>query len=161
MSTINSKTASRIAALQALYQFEVNKDQDDIDSVLKNIEKSYEEKDFKATFEIPRHLKVKLHKKHLSNLVKNAVENTEFIDETIKSNLSKDWKFSNLHLSLVSLLRVAIAELVYVTETPYKVVINEFTNIGTGFLQDFEISFINSILDKIAKKHRTENDQQL
>ena len=64
----------------------------------------------------------------------------------------------HIHLSLISLLRVAITELVYVTETPYKVVINEFTNIGTGFLQDFEIAFINSILDKIAKKHRNEND---
>lgn len=160
MSTINNKTASRIAALQAMYQFEINKDQDDIDTVLRNIEKSYEEDDFKTTFEIPSNMKVKLHKNHLSNLVKNAVDNVEFIDETIKSNLSKDWKFSNLHLSLISLLRVAIAELVYVTDTPYKVVINEFTNIGTGFLQDFEISFINSILDKIAKKYRDENGSQ-
>lgn len=160
MSSINNKTAARIAAVQALYQLEIDKDKNDINKVLENLINSYEEKDFKLMYEIPNNLNIKLHKKHLAKLALTTVENIEFIDDTIDKYLSQDWKFSNLHLSLLSLLRVAIAEIVYLHDTPYKVAINEFTNIGNGFLQDFEISFVNSILDKISKQFRKEDGTQ-
>lgn len=160
MSAINNKTASRIAAVQALYQYEMDKEKNNINSVLENLVTSYEEKDFKMMYEIPNNINLKLHKNHLEKLAVNAVENIAFIDEAIEKHLSKDWKFTNLHLSLLSLLRVAIAEIIYLHDTPYKVAINEFTNIGNSFLQEFEIAFVNSVLDKISKQYRKEDGTQ-
>ena len=47
-------------------------------------------------------------------------------------------------------LRCAVAELLYF-DTPYKIVIKEYIKISSTFFSDAEVSFINGILDKIAK----------
>ncbi len=154
MATINSKTAARIAAIQALYQFDINGRTDKIESVIDNIQKSYLSEDFKELFDIPENVSMKLHNDYCKTLITITIENLNQLDEIITSHLVDEWKFSNLHFSLVALLRVGIAELLYCPSTPTKVVINEFTNIGSSLAKQSEIAFINSILDRVGKEYR-------
>lgn len=156
MAVVNSKTTARIAAIQALYQFEMNGRTDSVESLISNIQNSYTSEDFKELFDIPENISMKLHNVYCSKLVTLTIENLEKLDEIITLHLIDGWKYSNLHFSLAALLRVGIAEILYCPETPNKVVVNEFTNIGSSLAKQSEVSFINSMLDKICKEYRNE-----
>jgi transcription termination factor NusB len=67
-----------------------------------------------------------------------------------KPRHEKLYRINDLPPLLLALLRVSISELLYIDETPNKVVINEFTMIASDMLMDREVGFVNSILDKIA-----------
>jgi N utilization substance protein B len=156
MAVINSKTTARIAAIQALYQFEMNGRTDSVESLTNNIQQSYIGEDFKELFDIPENISMKLHNTYCAKLISTTIENLEKLDEVITLHLVDGWKYSNLHFSMVALLRVAITEILYCPDTPSKVVINEFTNIGSSLAKQSEVAFINSLLDKLCKEYRNE-----
>lgn len=156
MALVRGKTAARLASVQALYQFESNGRSENSDSLCESIIKSYTDKDFKEIFDIPEDVHIELHKNHFKILVEFTINNLGNIDEVITSNLTGNWKYSNLHMSLAALLRVAIAEILFCPDIPPKVIVNEFTDIGTSLAKESEIGFINSLLDKVAKENRGE-----
>lgn len=159
MAVINSKTAARIAAIQALYQFEMNGRLDPTEKLVTDIQQSYIDEDFKELFDVPANLSIKLNNNYCRKLITCSVENLEKLDEVINLHIFDGWKYSNLHFSLVALLRVGIAELLYCNETPRKVIINEFTNIGSSLAKDSEVPFINSLLDRVSIEYRENNEQ--
>ena len=65
------------------------------------------------------------------------------------------WDFSRLVKMDKDILRIAIAEMIYVNETPDKVVIDEAIELAKKYSTDDSSSFINGILAKIVdvKKH--------
>jgi N utilization substance protein B len=156
MAVINSKTTARIAAIQALYQYEMNGRTDQVEALTNNIQQSYVSEDFKELFDIPENISMKLHNTYCAKLITLTIENLEKMDEVITMNLVDGWKYSNLHFSLAALLRVGIAEILYCPDTPSKVVVNEFTNIGSSLAKQSEVAFINSLLDKVCKEYRNE-----
>jgi len=155
MSLVTSKTAARIAAIQALYQYESNGRVQDLNELCDSIVSSYNDQSFKEIFDIPEEVNISLHKNHFRYLTEFTINNLKSIDKLISDNLHGNWKFSNLHLSLSSLLRVAIAEIIYCQDVPTKVILNEYTNIGSSLAKESEIAFINSLLDKLAKEKRS------
>ena len=153
MAVINNKTAARIGAIQALYQFEMNGRVTTIKDTVENIQQSYLNEDFKELFDVPANISMKLHNSYCEKLITYTIENLDNLDEVINQHLFDGWKYSNLHQSLIALLRVGIAELIYCHETPRKVVINEFTNIGASLAKQSEIPFINSLLDRVSQEY--------
>ena len=97
---------------------------------------------------------MKLHKNFYGELCSQFKLNLDNIDNVIKTHLSSDWPFENLHVNLKALLRCGVMELMYFPEVPSKVVINEYTNISSDMLKSQEVGFINSILDTINKEIR-------
>ncbi len=81
-------------------------------------------------------------------LVKGAVEHIEEIDN-IYAPFS-DRTLDELGLIEKSILRVAVFELKYCLDVPYKVAINEAIEVGKVFGADDSHKFINGILDKVA-----------
>lgn len=154
MALVSNKTAARLAAVQALYQFESNGRAESADALSESIVKSYTDKDFKDIFDIPEDVQIELHKNHFKTLVEFTIQNLDKLDTVITENLSGNWKYSNLHMSLAALLRVAIAEILFCPDIPPKVIVSEFTDIGSGLAKESEIGFINSLLDKVAKEKR-------
>lgn len=154
MALVGNKTAARLASVQALYQYESNGRSDDLESLSNSIIKSYTDKDFKEIFDIPEDVQVELHKNHFKTLLEFTINNLDHLDQIITSNLSGNWKYSNLHMSLAALLRVAIAEILYCPDIPPKVIVSEFTDIGASLAKESEIGFINSLLDKVSKENR-------
>lgn len=145
---IIGKTLSRLAAIQAIYVYEINssqKDSDDFDihtAILDVIALHDEESEIAS-----------LSKEFLSKLVMLTYEHLSEIDKMITSNLTKHENTEKLNLLLRSLLRCAVAELFYY-KTPYKVVIDEYVALTKDFFNDAEISFVNAILDKIHKEKK-------
>ncbi len=79
-----------------------------------------------------------------------AVNYVETADAMIETD-SKNWKASRMSGVTRNILRLAIYEIMN-TETPPKVVISEAVNLAKKFGDDAEPSFINGILNRIAKE---------
>ena len=153
---INTKSISRIAAVQTIYQFENDKNTSDIDTLLLRIRDFYKDKDLRSDYELDKLSKLKLRPSYnyLNELVKFTHENLEEIDKIIEIHLTNEWNIQNLPKLLFATLRVAVCELKYFPETPSKVIINEYTDIASDMLDSGEVGFVNSVLDKYASECR-------
>ncbi|GAB6045760.1 transcription antitermination factor NusB [Caminibacter profundus] len=85
-------------------------------------------------------------------LLNGVLENLNEIDEMIKDHLI-DWSFDRLDKVDKQILRLGVYELKY-TDTPFQIVIDEAVKIAKNFSEDKAKSFINGILDRIAKEIR-------
>jgi N utilization substance protein B len=132
MATI---THAREAVIQTLYAREMGNDQavEQFEEVLK--EKKIKTK--KAEF--------------AKDLLTGILQNTDKIDTIIKEHLI-DWDFERLDKVDKQILRIGIYELLY-TDTPYQIVIDEAIKIAKNFSDEKAKSFINGILDKVAKEN--------
>lgn len=75
----------------------------------------------------------------------------EEIDKKIKEN-STNWKFDRIDKVDLAILRLAVAELMYMAEiTPSAVAINEAVELGKNFGTEDSGKFINGILGNIWK----------
>ena len=148
MITIKPKTLSRLAAVQGMYYHSVSNSKFDI--LISDIQKFY-------TSEFSADQDLKMNLAYFKTLLELTLNNTVNIDEIISNNLAPGWTLQKIHLTLLSILRVGAAELLYVEQTPFKVVINEFTNLASTMLMENEVAFVNSLLQKISN----DNQQKL
>ena len=103
--------------------------------------------------EILKDKKIKQKKAEFAReLLKGILEHKDEIDEIIKNHLI-DWDFDRLDKVDKQILRVAVYEIKF-TDTPYQIVIDEAVKIAKNFSEDKAKSFINGILDKIAKEKK-------
>jgi len=151
---ISTKTIARIAAVQALYQYQVNEYTEKPEELILNIISHYKDTELGDDLGIEADAKIKLNINYFSALLQHAISDLQNIDDIIKRHLAEGWKHDALHASLVALLRAAITELRYFPEVPYKVVINEFTDIASDLLKESEVAFVNSLLDAVNKEVR-------
>jgi len=87
------------------------------------------------------------------DLVLGVAEHLETIDASI-DEFSTNWALDRMARVDLSLLRLAVFELLYRPETPLNVVINEAIEIGKRFGTKETPAFINGVLDKISRVRR-------
>lgn len=90
----------------------------------------------------------------LKNLLATYEAHTKEINELIGKNLSTNWNFARLGYVMVSILRLGVTELVYLQDIPSNVVFNEYIEITKAFFGESESSFVNGILNTVAKSCR-------
>lgn len=95
-------------------------------------------------------------KEFADNLVRGTRENIAAIDETIKK-AAEHWSIDRMAVIDRNILRCATYELLYRTDIPPLVTINEALEISKKYSTEDSASFINGILDKIAKDKSTQN----
>jgi len=133
MATI---THAREAVVQTLYALEQGND-----DAVKQFDELLKEKKIKGS-------KAEFAKK----LLNGVLEHLDEIDEIIKDHLI-DWSFDRLDKVDKQILRLGVYELKY-TDTPFQIVIDEAVKIAKNFSEDKAKSFINGILDRVAKEIR-------
>jgi N utilization substance protein B len=87
-------------------------------------------------------------KDYALNIIQNYQNHQANIDEIIKS-YSKGWDFDRLVKMDKDILRIAISELLYIKETPIKVVCDEAVELAKKYSTDDSSSFVNGILAKV------------
>ena len=129
---MKNRRKAREVVLQALYKFDVSNEEIDncLNDVLSLKKFNQEVIDFS---------------KRLISFVDNKRDE---IDETIKK-YSKNWKFERMALIDRNILRIAIAEMLYMPDIPEKVSINEAVEIAKIFSTDESYAFINGILHRL------------
>ena len=91
-------------------------------------------------------------KRYVEQIFKVYKEHNEEIDEIIKNN-AIGWDINRLFKIDKDILRIAIAELVYIKDAPVKVIIGEALELAKKYSTDESPSFINGILAKVVESY--------
>jgi len=84
-------------------------------------------------------------------LFKKVIENQKIIDEMIKENV-QHWDFSRIAVIDKNILRMGICEFLYMEDIPVKVSLDEAIELAKKYSSEDSGSFVNGVLDAIAKK---------
>ncbi len=79
------------------------------------------------------------------------MEHREKIDRLIEER-SEHWRLDRMTIIDRNILRIAIFELLYCSEVPPKVTLNEAIDLGKRFGSEESGSFVNGILDRIQNE---------
>ena len=91
------------------------------------------------------------YKKFIKDVVSGTLERIELIEETIINNLDQDINLKQTDKLLKIILFSAVYELLFKHNTPKNVIISEYVHASEFFLEKAQISYLNAILDKLAK----------
>ena len=129
----SGRRENRIAAMQFLYMFESNRNDNLQDTLAIFFESKEEPREFYAFAE---------------ELIAGAISHLKEIDSAI-SNSAKNWSLDRIAKVDLAILRLAIFELLYRNDIPPVVSINEAIDIAKTFAGAESRRFVNGILDNI------------
>ncbi len=89
-------------------------------------------------------------KKYVLSLGRKIEQNRDLLNGYIKPIL-KNWNFSRISRIDRIILWISIAEMLFMLDIPKKVSINEAIELSKDYSSEKSSSFINGILDRIAK----------
>ncbi len=82
-------------------------------------------------------------------LAKYAIDNSEQIDEIIKKYTIK-WSINRISKVALAILKMAVAEFLFIDNVHYVVSINEAIELAKNYLGEEEVGFINGVLGAIV-----------
>jgi N utilization substance protein B len=147
-SPTRTRTASRLAAVQALFQSE--QAQDNAETVIDQfVRHRLGELPGPGGFEEGRvpDAEVPL----FARIVRSAVAQQNMIDRMLAEALPADWPLGRIDPVLRAVLRAGSAELAMSGGAPAKVVINEYLDVARGFFTGGEPGMVNAVLDRLAR----------
>ncbi len=138
-----ARSASRLAAVQALYQMEMN------DEHAHNIVDEFIDHRLGAVIEGDHYSDADV--AFFANLVKGVEERAKEIDDHVSGSLADNWTLTRIEPVARAILRAGTYELIGRPDVPTSVVINEYVDVAKAFFDDSKPGFINGVLDKLAK----------
>lgn len=87
---------------------------------------------------------------YTKRLAKGVEENCGQLDELIGSKL-KGWTISRISKVSLSIMRIAVYEMLYEKEVPVSVSINEAVELAKEFATPDDASYVNGVLGAVAK----------
>ena len=150
------KVTSREYIMKLIYQIEMNKE--DIENIeerldiflndnLEYIINRYEELD-------NIQLDDAVDREYMNTICENLKENKDKIDELI-NKYANNWSVNRMPKVDLSILRLAICELIFIQEIPSKVSINEAIELAKLYCDDKAPKFINGILGSVVNEFET------
>ena len=142
----SSRSAARLAAVQALYQ------QDMEGTPVPRLLKEFHDHRLGATIgDITYHA---AETDFFDDLVTGANGRSDEIDALVGAKLAQGWTLERLDRPMRAILRAGAYELIARTDVPTASVISEYVDVAHAFYDKRESGFVNGILDAIAKEVR-------
>ena len=85
---------------------------------------------------------------YFTNITTTCFENVTDIDDKISSSL-KNWTIDRISKVNLSILRLAVCEIMYIEDIPFQVSINEAVELAKKYSDDDAPSFVNGVLASI------------
>ena len=142
-----SRSAARLAAVQALYQQEME------GTPLSRLLHEFHEHRLGATIEEAQY--VEAEQSFFDDVVSGVDARRAEIDEVIASKLAEAWSFDRLDRPMRAILRAGTYELLARRDVPVASVISEYVDVAHAFYDKRESGFVNGLLDAVAKQART------
>lgn len=96
---------------------------------------------------------------HFFTLVHGVRDKIKQIDALLTDH-SQNWKVSRMSGVDRNVMKIAVYEMMYCQDVPYKVAINEAIEIVKQFSSEDSGGFINGVLDSIRKQIESRKDMQ-
>ena len=142
-----SRSAARLAAVQALYQMEME------GTPLAKLLHEFHEHRLGATIEDETYAEAE--QSFFDDVVSGTDARRAEIDALIAARLAEGWSLERLDRPMRAILRAGAYELVARPDVPAATVINEYLDVAHAFYDKRETGFVNGLLDAIAKAART------
>ncbi len=143
---VSPRSASRLAAVQALYQMDLA--QTDLIDVIAE----FNAMRFGSRGEVPSVQGAD--RSFFADILKGVVRRQREIDPLIDQQLAEGWRLTRIDSILRATLRAGALELIERTDVPARVVITEYVNVAHAFLEGDDPRVVNGVLDKLARKLR-------
>ena len=141
-----SRSAARLAAVQALYQQEM-----EATPVAKLLHEFHLHR-LGATIEDVEYADAEVD--FFDDLVSGTSARKAELDELIAARLAKGWSLARLDKPMLQILRAGAYELLARPDVPTGSVISEYVDVAKAFYGQKEAGFVNGILDGVAKDVR-------
>ena len=144
--TPSRRQAARLAAVQALYQWQEGQDApgDIIEQFLSVRTGEAGEGGMRRDADRPL----------FKDVVEGAAGHKDELQQTVSSALAQDWTWGRVDRLVRAILLAGAYELVHRRDVPPKVAINEYVEIAHAFYDQGEPTFVNSVLDRVARQVR-------
>jgi len=141
------RSMARLAAVQALYQLELNPSLE-AEGVVREFARH------RLGREIDGEQYGEADAEFFADIVRGASADGERLDETISAALSAEWPLDRLEAVLRAVLRAGAYELVHRADVPPRVSVSEYTTIAHAFFSGKEPGLANGVLDSLARALR-------
>ncbi len=140
------RQAARLAAVQALYQWQEGQDApaEIIEQFLKVRTGEAGEGGMRRDADRPL----------FKAIVEGTTAHRDELQEMVSAALSKEWTWARIDRLVRAILLAGAYELVHRKDVPLRVAINEYVEVSHAFYDHAEPSFINSVLDRVAREAR-------
>ena len=141
-----SRSAARLAAVQALYQQEME------GTPVPRLLKEFHDHRLGATIEDAQY--VEAEREFFDDIVIGVEARRAEIDGAIAARLAAGWTLERLDRPMRAILRAGAYELIARPDVPVGSVISEYVDVAHAFYDKRESGFVNGLLDAIAKEAR-------
>ena len=142
-----TRSAARLAAVQALYQQEME------GTRLPNLLNEVHQHRLGATIEEAEYADAE--PAFFDDLVKGVDARRAEIDAAVTARLAEGWSLDRLDRPMRQILRCGTYELIARIDVPAATVISEYVDVADAFYDKREKGFVNGLLDAVAKAVRS------
>lgn len=141
-----SRSAARLAAVQALYQQEME------GTPIPSLLHEFHHHRLGATIEEAEYADADVD--FFDDVVSGVHARRDELDARISARLAKGWSFDRLDKPMRQILRAGAYELAARIDVPTGSVISEYVDVAKAFYDKKEAAFVNGLLDAVAKDVR-------
>jgi transcription antitermination protein NusB len=141
-----SRSAARLAAVQALYQHEME------GTPVTRLIHEFHQHRIGATIEDDEYAEADV--AFFDDIVKGALARADEIDAAIVARLASGWSMERLDRTMKAILRAGAYELMARGDVPVGAVVSEYVDVAKAFFDAREAGFANGLLDAIGKDVR-------
>lgn len=141
-----ARSASRLAAVQALYQHEM---EGTAQAILLD---EFHRHRLGATIDEDEYAKADV--SFFDDVVKGVIARREEIDAILSGKLVEGWSLARLDKTMLQILRAGAYELLARPDVPISAAISEYLDVAHAFFDEREAKFVNGVLDAVGKSVR-------
>ena len=141
-----ARAAARLAAVQALYQREMEA------TPLARLLDEFHQHRLGQEIEDEQYIRAEV--AFFDDVVSGVIAREEEIDALLAERLTNDWRLDRLDKTLLQILRAGTYELLARPEIPAGSTISEYLDVAHAFFDKGDTRIINGVLDAVAKSVR-------
>lgn len=141
-----SRAAARLAAVQALYQRQMES------TPLARLLDEFHQHRLGQEIEDAQYADAEVD--FFDDLVTGAIAREEEIDALLAARLAQGWTLQRLDKTMLQILRAGTYELLARADVPTGAAISEYVDVAHAFFDEREAKFVNGLLDAVAKAVR-------
>ena len=141
-----ARAAARLAAVQALYQHEM-----EAMPIARLLDEFHPHR---LGAEIDEDQYADAERSFFDDVVSGALARRDEIDGLLAGKLAEGWKLARLDRTMLQILRAGTYELLARADVPTGTAISEYVDVAHAFFDAREAKFVNGVLDAVAKAVR-------
>lgn len=141
-----SRAAARLAAVQALYQREMEA------TPLARLLDEFHQHRLGREIEDAQYAEAEVD--FFDDVVRGVEARQDEIDALLTDRLAQGWTLARLDKTMLQILRAGAYELIARADVPTGTAISEYVDVAHAFFDEREAKFVNGVLDAVAKAVR-------